>query len=166
VTLGQPFPIEFVDRGDTIGLRLDSPYFSSRDIRLSKAARMLERFSLSDDGRRLVYDLTVTDPATFTDPAQATRAWVARGGEQVLPYDCKSPRYSRATRSPDDQGSCETRRSAAALPAGLDLPPNRGDSCSARPHNRGSRADLKGDNNAESQSLGCRGRVCGGRRRR
>jgi hypothetical protein len=137
ILMGQPFPIEFVDRGDTILLRLeeydsvrtiylpgaeqrapqepsllgrslgrwengtlvvetdrlDSPYFTSRGIPLSKAARMLERFSLSDDGRRLVYNLTVTDPATFTEPAQAMRAWAARDGEQVLPYDCKSPRY-------------------------------------------------------------------------
>jgi hypothetical protein len=41
----------------------------------------------------LRYDLAVTDPATFTEPAQAMRAWIARDGEQVLPYDCKSPRY-------------------------------------------------------------------------
>jgi hypothetical protein len=135
--MGQPFPIEFVDRGDTILLRLeeydavrtiylteaaqrapqaasplgrslgrwdngtlvvetdriDTPYFSSTGIPLSKAARTLERFSLSSDGRRLVYNLTVTDPATFAAPAQAMRAWVARDGEQVLPFDCKSPRY-------------------------------------------------------------------------
>jgi hypothetical protein len=137
ILMGQPFPIEFVDRGDTILLRLeeydavrtihlpgaeprapqepsllgrslgrwengslvvetdrlDSPYFSSRGVPLSRAARILERFSLSDDGRRLVYNLTVTDSATFTEPAQAMRAWAARDGEQVLPYDCKSPRY-------------------------------------------------------------------------
>jgi len=135
--MGQPFPIEFVDRGDTILLRLeeydavrtiylpaaaqrapqtasplgrsrghwddgtlvvdtdliDTPYFSSAGIPLSKAARTRESFSLSVDGRRLVYNLTVTDPATFTVPAEAMRAWVARDGEQVLPFDCKSPRY-------------------------------------------------------------------------
>jgi hypothetical protein len=135
--MGQPFPIELVDRGDTILLRLeeydavrtiympgaaqrapqqasalgrslgrwdggalvvetdliDTPYFSSTGIPLSKAARTLERFSLGNEGRRLVYNLTVTDPATFTVPAEAMRAWVARDGEQVLPFDCKSPRY-------------------------------------------------------------------------
>ena len=135
--MGQPFPVEFVDRGDTILLRLeeydavrtiylpaaasrapqqasalgrslgrwedgvlvvatdliDTPYFTSTGIPLSKAARTLERFSLSNEGRRLVYNLTVTDPVTFTAPAQAMRAWVARDGEQVLPFDCKSPRY-------------------------------------------------------------------------
>ncbi len=135
--MGQPFPIEFVDRGDVILLRLeeydtvrtiylaeaaqrasqaasplgrslghwdngalvvetdliDTPYFSSTGIPLSQAARTIERFSLSDDGRRLVYNLTVTDPTTFTTPAQAMRAWVARDGEQVLPFDCRAPRY-------------------------------------------------------------------------
>jgi hypothetical protein len=135
--MGQPFPIEFVDRGDTILLRLeeydavrtiyledaaqrapqeasllgrsfgrwdngvlvvetdriDTPYFSSAGIPLSRAARTVERFSLSNEGRRLVYNLTVTDPATFTAPAEAMRAWVARDGEEVLPFDCKSPRY-------------------------------------------------------------------------
>jgi hypothetical protein len=135
--LGQPFPIEFVDRGDTILLRLeeydtvrtiylpgaadraprvasplgrslgrwdgdelvvetdriDTPYFSSTGIPLGKEARTVERYSLGDDGRRLLLNLTVTDPATFTAPAQAMRAWVARDGEQVMPFDCKPPRY-------------------------------------------------------------------------
>lgn len=135
--MGQPFPIELVDRGDTILLRLeeydavrtiylpaaaqrapreasplgrslghwddaalvvetdliDTPYFSSRGIPLSKAARTVERFSLANEGRRLVYNLTVTDPATFAVPAEAMRAWVARDGEEVLPFDCKAPRY-------------------------------------------------------------------------
>jgi hypothetical protein len=36
---------------------------------------------------------TVTDPATFTAPTEALHSWVARDGERVLPFDCKSPRY-------------------------------------------------------------------------
>jgi hypothetical protein len=135
--MGQPFPIEFEDHGDTILLRLeeydavrtiympgaahrapqeasplgrslgrwdngtlvvetdliDTPYFSSTGIPLSRAARTVERFALSNDGGRLVYNLTATDPATFILPAQAMRAWVARDGEQLLPFDCKPPRY-------------------------------------------------------------------------
>jgi hypothetical protein len=73
--------------------RLDSPWFNSRGVPLSRSARTLERFTVSDDGLRLSYTLTVTDPETFTEPARATRAWLARDGEQVLPYDCKAPRY-------------------------------------------------------------------------
>jgi len=48
---------------------------------------------VSDDGRRLSYTLTVTDPETFTEPVRATRAWLAKDGEHLLPYDCKAPRY-------------------------------------------------------------------------
>jgi hypothetical protein len=137
IVMGQPFPIEFVNEGDKILLRLeeydtvrsihmsgiaapasqqgsllgysvgrwegntlvvetdrlDSPYFNSRGVPLSKSARTLERFTVSDDGRRLSYTLAVTDPETFTEPARATRAWLARDGERLLPYDCKAPRY-------------------------------------------------------------------------
>jgi hypothetical protein len=137
ILMGQPFPIELVDRGDTILLRLeeydavrtihmtpgappaslassplgysagrwdgntlvvetdrlDSPYFNSRGVPLSRSARTVERFTVSGDGSRLSYTLTVTDPETFTEPARATRAWLARDGEQLLPYDCKAPRY-------------------------------------------------------------------------
>lgn len=81
------------------GEQADTPYFSSTGIPLSKAARTLERFSLSDDGRRLVLTLTVTDPATFTAPAQAMRAWVARDGEQVMPFDAGRRAISGAHRA-------------------------------------------------------------------
>ena len=133
--MGQPFPMEFVDEGDTILVRieeydavrtihmsnsarpasangsllghsvgrwegktlvvetdrLDSPYFNSNGVPLSKSARTFEQFTVSDDGRVLTYALTVTDPETFTEPAQATRVWLARDGERVLPFNCKMP---------------------------------------------------------------------------
>ncbi len=73
--------------------QIDFPYFSSAGIPLSRSARTLERFTVSDDGRRLSYTLTVTDPETFTEPVRATRAWLAKDGEHLLPYDCKAPRY-------------------------------------------------------------------------
>ena len=133
ILMGQPFPIEFLDRGDTILLhleeydavrtihmssaappggssllgysvgrweagtlvvetdRLDSPYFNSQGVPLGKSANTLERFTVSGDGRRLSYELTVTDPDTFVVPARAARAWLARDGERVMPYDCKVP---------------------------------------------------------------------------
>jgi hypothetical protein len=136
--MGQPFPMEFVDRADAIVLRLeeydavrtihmngaappasqpsslfgysvgrwegsdtlvvetdrlDSPWFNSRGVPLGKSAHIVERFTVSGDGRRLSYTLTVTDPETFTEPARATRAWVANEGEQQLSFDCKAPRY-------------------------------------------------------------------------
>lgn len=73
--------------------RIDTPYFNSAGVPLSRAAHTLERFTVSDDGRRLSYTLSVTDPETFTEPVRANRAWLARDGEQLLPFDCKAPRF-------------------------------------------------------------------------
>jgi hypothetical protein len=32
--------------------------------------------------------MTVTDPATFTEPVVLTKAWVYRPNDEVRPYDC------------------------------------------------------------------------------
>ena len=133
ILMSQPHPMEFVDRGDTIALRIeeydaartihmtaapvatrersplgysvgrwengslvidttliDAPYFNSEGVPLGSDAYAIERFTVSADGRRLAYALTVTDPETFTEPARATRAWIAKEGEEVLPYDCRA----------------------------------------------------------------------------
>ena len=47
-----------------------------------------ERFTVSDDGNRLAYELTVTDPATFTEPVSGrwTLGW--RPDMNVEPYEC------------------------------------------------------------------------------
>lgn len=57
-------------------------------IPLSEDVEMLERFSLSADEQRLDYALTITDPATFTEPVTMTSHWVWRPGETIKPYDC------------------------------------------------------------------------------
>ncbi|MDH3507470.1 MAG: hypothetical protein OEQ25_10060, partial [Gammaproteobacteria bacterium] len=57
-------------------------------IPLSEDVEMLERFSLSADEQRLDYALTITDPATFTEPVTLTSHWVWRPGETIKPYDC------------------------------------------------------------------------------
>ena len=36
-----------------------------------------ERFTLSDDQGRLDYELVITDPVTFTEPATRTRTYLA-----------------------------------------------------------------------------------------
>ena len=67
---------------------IDWPYFNSSGIRQSEAIELYERFSLSDDGSRLNYHLTATDPATFTGPVELDKAWMWRPGEVVRPYEC------------------------------------------------------------------------------
>ena len=129
----QPYPIEFVNKGDTILLRLeeydsvrtismaansnvdslpktllgrskgrweantlvvttsaiDWPYLDPSGTPQSLSSRIVERFTPASDGARLSYTMTVTDPATFTEPLELTRSWVWRPGETVKPYNCK-----------------------------------------------------------------------------
>lgn len=128
----QPYPMEFVDEGDEILLRLeeydtvrriamtnhdtararpasllgnsvgiwegdvlvvetsgiDYPWFNKTGIPQSSAAHIVERFSLTQDGSRLEYEMTVTDPATFTEPVVLTKSWGWRPNDEVRPYDC------------------------------------------------------------------------------
>ena len=130
----QPYPMEFVDEGDVIVMRLEeydsvrpiymSPedvdasqppsllgrsigrwdgntlvvettgidygFFNNAGIRQSPVVETEERFTLNDDGSVLDYQLTVTDPATFTEPVVQDKTWVWRPGEEVRPYDCAS----------------------------------------------------------------------------
>ncbi len=128
----QPNPMELVDRGDQILLRLedydtvrlismepassneDGPatplgrsvghwegdtlvvetdriswrYFNQVGLLQSEAIELVERFTPSEDGARLDYELTVMDPALFTEPAVLTMSWIWVPGDQVLPFDC------------------------------------------------------------------------------
>jgi hypothetical protein len=130
--MGQPMPIEFVDRGDAIVLRLEeydtvrtihmadtaqprlqdgSPlghsvgrwegktlvvdttglragFLAQRGQPIGSSARLHERFTVSADGSRLHYVLTVTDPDNYTRPFEVGRSWVWRPGEQVMTYNC------------------------------------------------------------------------------
>lgn len=127
----QPYPMEFVDQGDGILLRLEE-YDTERHIRLaaddgaarppsrlgnsvgrwegatlvvtttganwghfdtvgiplSAAAEFVERFTLAEDGSRLDYRLTVTDPSTFTEPVVLEKFWVWQPDVTVEPYEC------------------------------------------------------------------------------
>ena len=49
---------------------------------------IVERFTAGDDAR-LHYTLRVEDPEFVTQPFEAKRYWVARPGEEVLPFECK-----------------------------------------------------------------------------
>ncbi len=128
-----PFPIEFVQSGDDIVLRVEEwdavrpihmdgnedpanqpatplgysvgrwegrtlvvettriswPYFDDTGTPQSEAARIVERFALSADEQRLDYSVTVTDPVTFTTPAEIAGAqWVWVPGEEIKPFNC------------------------------------------------------------------------------
>ena len=57
-------------------------------VPLSEDVEILERFSLSQDQRRLDYEMTIADPATFVEPVTMTSHWIWRPGETVKPYNC------------------------------------------------------------------------------
>ncbi|MEE8543571.1 MAG: DUF6152 family protein [Gammaproteobacteria bacterium] len=64
------------------------PWFDQTGVGQTEAIELLERFTLSEDGLRLNYSVTATDPATFTEPIELTRDWIWLPGEAIQPYDC------------------------------------------------------------------------------
>ena len=64
------------------------PHFDGGGTPISGDAVYEERFSVSEDGKRLNYTVLVTDPATFTEPVLLDRLWLWVPGVQVERYDC------------------------------------------------------------------------------
>ncbi|HEY5623879.1 MAG TPA: DUF6152 family protein [Gammaproteobacteria bacterium] len=129
--MGQPNPMEIVDRGDEILIRIeeydtvrvismreppvppgpptllghaygrwegdtlvvtttgiDWRNFSQDGLMQSEAMEVVERFRVNDDGSRLEYEQTLTDPWLFTEPVKRTKSWVWVPGDEVRPYEC------------------------------------------------------------------------------
>jgi len=68
--------------------RIDYPFFNRDGIPQSKDVRVAERFSLSPDGSELTYEIEVTDPQTFVEPAVGSTTWVWDPGVERQTYDC------------------------------------------------------------------------------
>ena len=137
--MGQPYPMEFIDEGERIVLRIELydvvrtihmsdgpsgaeatgpapapapqghsrgsweggalvvrtnrlnwPYFDQSGIPQSPQSELLERFTPTGDGTRLEYTLTVTDPATFTEPVTLEKYWTWRPEAEVRPFECNA----------------------------------------------------------------------------
>jgi hypothetical protein len=91
----EPSPLGYsTGRWDGRSLRVSTAaikvgtYFYINGIQLSGAARMEEIFTPSVDGSRLQYQITITDPATFTEPVMLAKEWLWHPGEIVRPYEC------------------------------------------------------------------------------
>ncbi len=63
-------------------------YFDKTGIRLSPAVKTVERFSATPDGSQLNYEMTVTDPATFTQPVVLGKHWSYRPNNRIQAYNC------------------------------------------------------------------------------
>ncbi|MCZ6639952.1 MAG: DUF6152 family protein [Gammaproteobacteria bacterium] len=68
--------------------RVSWPHFDTVGIPLSEAVEITERFTPSEDGTRLNYRLRVTDAATFTEPVDIEKYWLAVPNVSVQPYKC------------------------------------------------------------------------------
>ncbi|HLF11003.1 MAG TPA: DUF6152 family protein [Gammaproteobacteria bacterium] len=68
--------------------RINWPFFSQLGIPQSEAVEIVERFTPTPDGSRLDYEMTVTDPMTFTEPVVLTQYWLWLPSVKLLPYEC------------------------------------------------------------------------------
>jgi hypothetical protein len=64
------------------------PYIDNIGTPQSGNVRIVERYTLSADQSRLDFQMTVTDPATFTEPAVIAGYWLALG-DTIPRYDCR-----------------------------------------------------------------------------
>jgi len=72
------------------------PYFDNIGTPQSEAIEVTEKFFLSEDDGRLNLEMTVTDAATFTEPAFIEGYWLALGEEMPPTYDCQPGRPGEA----------------------------------------------------------------------
>lgn len=129
--MSAPYPLEFIDEGDTIAVHLEEydtvrtiylgaqaavvptpsilghstgrwegdtlvvrttavnwGHFHGRGIPTSGDMEIIERFTPVENGSRLQYEMTVTDPATFTEPVVMDKTWVWLPDVSVEPYEC------------------------------------------------------------------------------
>lgn len=129
-----PYPIEFIDEGDRIRLRIeeweavrtihmasqsvpadaprallgysvghwegddtlvvdtsqvDFPYLDDEGTPMSGNAEMIERFTISEDGGRLDYEISVTDAENLVEPATWVASWNWIPDAEIKPFECK-----------------------------------------------------------------------------
>ena len=68
--------------------RIDYPLFDRLGVPQSDQVAIEERFTLSDNETELAYQITVNDPATFTEPVVGGKVWGWIPGVEIQPYDC------------------------------------------------------------------------------
>jgi hypothetical protein len=62
----------------------------------SDQARIVEEYHLvtNDDGSKvLTANMTLTDPAFYTEPIKAEKKWQFQPGVRLLPYECNEPAW-------------------------------------------------------------------------
>lgn len=73
------------------------PVGNGADVPSSAQKRVIERYSVSQDGQKLVVDYTVEDPVYLTEPYSALREWtrLADDAPVLYEYNCETESASR-----------------------------------------------------------------------
>jgi hypothetical protein len=71
--------------------QLNWPWFNQSGVPQSPEAVLVERFTPAEDGSRLSYELTATDPVNFTEPVTVGKQWLFLPDQEVRPYECAVP---------------------------------------------------------------------------
>ena len=69
--------------------RVDFPYLDDAGTPMSNDVRMIERFSLSQDGNDLAYEISVTDSENLVEPVVWDAAWTWIPETIIRPYECE-----------------------------------------------------------------------------
>jgi hypothetical protein len=64
-------------------------HLSGRGIILSDQVMISERFTPTESGAKLEYEITVTDATAFTEPVTLSKSWVWIPENKVEPYNCE-----------------------------------------------------------------------------
>jgi hypothetical protein len=90
----QPFSLQGFSTGAWDGrtlvvttTNLSSPNFNF-EIPASDQASIVERFTPSEAGDRLDYEIVVTDPVTFTEPVRLAKYWLSLPDQVLDAYNC------------------------------------------------------------------------------
>jgi hypothetical protein len=93
----QPFSIHGFSTGTWDGssllvetTNLNSPNFKF-EIPASDRMTISERFTPTAEGDRLEYEITVVDPAIFTEPVHMEKSWLSLPDQQFDAYNCGAP---------------------------------------------------------------------------
>jgi len=89
--------------GDTLVVKtshVDFPYLDDEGTPLSEEAEMVERFTVSDDGRRLHHEVVITDPRNLVEPVIVDGFWNWIPGAEIGPYGCESEQLAPMKRGP------------------------------------------------------------------
>jgi hypothetical protein len=70
---------------------INYPYFDDLGTPQSAAVTVLERYTLNDAETRLDWELTVTDPQTFTSPIERRGYLAYEPGEVIKAFNCTLP---------------------------------------------------------------------------